>query len=56
MQILRGYGSGGSGERRTSTVYMHQPISTTTITVVSCMIYSAFSLDSGMPLMFSHQK
>ena len=29
---------------------------TTTITVVTYMIRSAFSLDSGMPLMFSHQK
>ena len=33
-----------------------QLISATTITVVSCIINSAFSLDSGMPLMFSHQK
>ena len=29
---------------------------TTTITVVTYMMRSAFSLDSGMPLMFSHQK
>ena len=28
----------------------------TTITVVTYMMRSAFSLDSGMPLMFSHQK
>ena len=28
----------------------------TTITVVNCMMRRAFSLDSGMPLTFSHQK
>ena len=28
----------------------------TTITVVICMTFRAFSLDSSMPLVFSHQK
>ncbi len=31
-------------------------MSSTTITVVSCIMRSAFWLDSGIPLMFSHQK
>jgi hypothetical protein len=35
---------------------MHQPISSTTITVTSFMMCSAFSLDSATPLVFSHQK
>jgi len=32
-----------------------KPISSTTITVTSFMMCSAFSLDSATPLMFSHQ-
>ena len=35
---------------------MHHEINNTTITVATTMIRKAFSLDSGMPLMFSHQK
>jgi len=38
------------------TVTRHQPIRTTTMTVVSCMIRSAFWLDSCMPMMFFRQK
>src|SRR3989442_4954845 len=53
---LRGWGSGGSAECRTMTVYAHQPTSITTITVTSFMIWSAFSLDSGMPLVLSPQQ
>ncbi len=49
-------GSGGRCAPRTQTVRMHQAIITTTITVVTYMIRSAFPLDSGIPLMFSHQK
>ncbi len=33
-----------------------QPSSMTTMTVVICITQRAFSLDSSMPLMFSHQK
>src|SRR6266853_1722577 len=40
---LRGYGRGGNAEWRT-------------ITVTNFMMCRAFSLDSGMPLVFSHQK
>ena len=35
---------------------MHQTIMTTTMTVVTYMIRRAFPLDSGIPLIFSHQK
>ena len=35
---------------------MHQTIRITTITVVICMMRSAFSLDSCMPIMFLRQK
>ena len=41
---------------RSSSVSPHQTISITTITVVICMIFSASSLDSWMPLVFRHQK
>src|SRR5258708_7467927 len=53
---LRGYGRGGNAEWRTMTVKMHQPIRMTTMTVTNFMMCRAFSLDSGMPLVFSHQK
>ena len=39
-----------------SMVRTHQTISITTITVVTCMMRIAFSLDSCMPWMFCHQK
>ena len=35
---------------------MHQTIRITTITVVICMMRSAFSLDSWMPMIFLRQK
>ena len=38
------------------TVYVHQAISSTTMTVTSFMMCNAFSLDSETPLVFSHQK
>ena len=37
-------------------VVRHQTIRITTITVVTCMMRIAFSLDSCMPRMFCHQK
>ena len=37
-------------------VTRHQTIRITTITVVICMMRSAFSLDSWMPMMFLRQK
>src|SRR6202035_116664 len=54
--MLEGQGKGGRWAPRTHTVYVHQMISSATITVVICMIFSALWLDSGMPLIFSHQK
>ncbi len=54
--MFRGSGAGGRWPPRVRIVYEHHPISAITITVVSCMIHSAFSLDSEMPLMFCHQK
>ena len=56
MRMLEGHGNGGRCAPRTHIVYVHQTISSTTITVVICMMRSALWLDSGMPLMFSHQK
>src|SRR5437899_8753031 len=54
--IVERPGSGGTCPPRTASVYPHHAIMITTITVVMYMIRSAFSLDSGIPLMFSHQK
>src|SRR5580700_10288854 len=51
-----GCGSGGKTECRTAMVYPHHAIRITTITVTSFMMCRAFSLDSGIPLVFSHQK
>src|SRR6266849_6848302 len=53
---LRGCGSGGQAECLIAMVYTHQVIRMTTMTVTSFMMCRAFSLDSGMPLVFSHQK
>ncbi len=39
-----------------ASVTRHQTIMTTPITVVAPMIFSALSLDSWMPLMFTRQK
>jgi hypothetical protein len=54
--MFRATGAGGRCAPLTSSVYPHHPISTRIINVVSCMIQSAFSLDSVIPLIFSHQK
>src|SRR4029077_7246357 len=54
--MLAGVGNGGRCAPRMKMVYMHQTISMTTITVVTCMIFSALSLDSWTTLIFSHQK
>ena len=48
--------TGGDARRGPRSVYVHQTISSTTITVVTCMIFSALSLDSLTPLIFSYQK
>jgi len=47
-------GGSGTGEWRMVTV--HQIIRITTITVVICIMRSAFTLDSRMPLVLLHQK
>ena len=51
-------GAGGicAGPPLISSVSGHQIRKITIITVVICMIRSAFPLDSCMPLRFSHQK
>src|SRR6267154_5850006 len=54
--MFRGTGAGGRLAPRTSSVYAHHEISAITITVVNCMIQSAFWLDSWMPFVFCHQK
>src|SRR5208283_4927938 len=51
-----GDGMGGNAGCRISTVYTHQLIRITTITVVICMMRMAFWLDSCTPLMLYHQK
>ena len=55
FKFLR-WGRGGSVVCRSEMVYKHQAIRITTITVTSFMICRAFSLDSGIPFVFSHQK
>ncbi len=49
-----GIGLGPCGMRK--IVIRHQMIRITTITVVICMMRSAFSLDSWIPMMFLRQK
>ena len=56
----RWLGTGAGGKRCVAgcvkIVNPHQPISSTTITVVTYMIFSASSDDSWMPLVLRHQK
>ena len=54
VRQVRPAAEGGSLEPKACRT--HHAIISTTITVVTYMMRSAFSLDSGMPLMFSHQK
>ena len=53
---LRGAIQGGRWAPRIQMVRADQATIRTTITVVMYMILKAFPLDSGIPLMFSHQK
>src|SRR5439155_21621700 len=54
---LEGVGAGGTcAGPRTASVKPHQTRKITTMTVVICMMCSAFVLDSCRPLMLYHQK